>query len=84
LKKLEEAREASSSPKSVDCEGFFESEMTVEAKKEGLKSNLKTKERTKRAPRSTGDLEAFLSAVEKQIMDKIFDKGNGYRPNLKS
>jgi hypothetical protein len=22
--------------------------------------------------------------VEKQIIDKIFDKGNGYRPNLKS
>jgi hypothetical protein len=84
LKKLEEAREASSSPKSIDCEGFFKSERIVEAKKEGLNSNLKAKERTKRAPRGTEDLQAFLSAVEKQIMDKIFDKGNGYRLNLKS
>jgi hypothetical protein len=84
LNKLEEAREASLSLKSVNCEGFFKSEMIVEAKREGLNSDLKAKERTKRAPRGTEDLEAFLSAVEKQIMDKIFDKGNGYRPNLKS
>jgi hypothetical protein len=30
LKKLEEARESSSSPKSVNCEGFFKSEVIVE------------------------------------------------------
>jgi hypothetical protein len=58
--------------------------MMVKAKKEGLKLSSKAKERTKRAPRGPEDLEAFLSGVEKQIMDKIFDTGNGYRPNLKS
>jgi hypothetical protein len=55
-----------------------------EAKREGLNLNLKAKERTKKLPRGSEDLEACLSAVEKESMDKIFDKGNGYEPNLKS
>jgi hypothetical protein len=49
LKKLEEARESNLSPKSVDCDGFFESEVIGEAKREGLNSDFKAKERTKRA-----------------------------------
>jgi hypothetical protein len=36
LKKLEEARDSNSSPKSVDCEGFFESELVGETKRDGL------------------------------------------------
>jgi hypothetical protein len=41
----EEARESSLSPKSVDCEGFFKSKVIKEAKRKGLKLNLKAKEK---------------------------------------
>jgi hypothetical protein len=44
--------------------------------------SFKAKDRVNRAPKGSNDLEAFLSAVEKEIMDQIFDKGNGYKPNL--
>jgi hypothetical protein len=40
--------------------------MIIKANREGLNLNLKAKERTKRVPRGTKDLEAFLSVVEKQ------------------
>ena len=60
LKKLEEIREKSnSSPKSVDCESFFDSEARIKAKKEGLGTNLRAKEKIKRAPKGSEDLEAF-------------------------
>jgi hypothetical protein len=55
-----------------------------EAKREELSLNLKAKERTKRALKGSEDLEAFLSAMEKEIMDRISNKENGYKPNLKS
>jgi hypothetical protein len=85
LKTLEEIREKSnSSPKSVDGEGFFESEMIVEAKKEGLRSGLRAKEKTKRAPKGSEDLKAFLTAVQREIVDRVFDKGNSYKLNPKS
>jgi hypothetical protein len=84
LTNLEEARESDSSPKSVNCKGFFESEVIGEAKRQGLNSNLKAKNRTNsRVPKGSKDLEAFLSAVDKEIMDQIFDKGNGYKPKPK-
>jgi hypothetical protein len=61
LKKLEEIREKSnSSPKSINCESFFDSEVRIEAKKEGLGTNLRAKEKVKRAPKGSEDLEAFL------------------------
>jgi hypothetical protein len=69
LKKLEEARESDSSPKSVNYEGFFQSEVVGEAKRQGLNLNLKAKDRTNRALKGSEDLDAFLSAVEKAIMD---------------
>ena len=81
---MEEARESNSSPKSVDCENFFESEVIGDVKKKGLNSNLKAKDRTNRAPKGSDDLEGFLLAVEKEMMDRIVEKGNGYKPNLKS
>ena len=89
LKKLEEIREKSnSSPKSVDCEGFFDSEVRIEAKKEGLGTNLRAKEKVKRAPRGSEDLEAFLSAVQRVIIDQVFEKRDmkdgGRKPNLHS
>jgi hypothetical protein len=84
LKKLEEAKESNSSPKSVDCESFFESDVIEGVKNQGLNSNLKAKDRTNRAPKGSEELETFLSAVEKEIMDKIFEKGNGCKSNSKS
>jgi hypothetical protein len=85
LKKLEKVREESnSSPKSVDDEGFFDSEMRIEAKDVGLNSNLRAKEKLKRAPKGSEDLEAFLLAVQREIIDRVFDKVNGYVPNEKS
>jgi hypothetical protein len=80
LKKLEEARESALSPKSVDCEDFFESEMIEVTKREGLNSNLKAKDKTKQVPKDSNNLEAFLSAVE-NFMDPIFNDVNGYKPN---
>jgi hypothetical protein len=49
-KKLEEIRaeKSKSSPKLVHGEGFFESKMIDEAKKEGLRSGLRAKEKMKR------------------------------------
>jgi hypothetical protein len=85
LKKLEEIREKSNlSPKLVDGEGFFDSEMKVAVKKEGLNSRLRAKEKMNRVMKGSEDLKAFLSAVEREIFDHIFDKGNAYKPNLKS
>jgi hypothetical protein len=84
LKKLEEIRESDSSPKSVDSVGFFDSETIGEVKRQGLKTNLKAKDRANRVPKGSDDLEAFFSVVEKDIMDQIFQRGNGYKPNLKS
>jgi hypothetical protein len=84
LKKLEDVREQSnSSPKSVDGEGFFDSKVRIEAKRVGLNLNLRAKEKLKRAPKGSEDLEAFLSAVQQEIIDRVFDKGNVYSPNLK-
>jgi hypothetical protein len=66
-----------------DCKGFFELEVIVKAKRKRRNLNIKAKERTKRAPRFSKDLKAFLATVEKEIMDKVFNKGNGYKQNLK-
>jgi hypothetical protein len=57
-----------SSPKSVGCKGFFESDPIASDYRyhergpilRGLK--LEGKERTKRAPKDSDNLEAFLSA----------------------
>jgi hypothetical protein len=57
--------------------------MIEETKREGLNSGLKTKEKIKRAPKGSEDLKAFLLVVEKEIIDWIYDLGNGYKPNLK-
>jgi hypothetical protein len=46
---------------------------------------MMAKDKMKRAPKGTEDLETFfLSVVEKEIMDRIFDNTNGYKPNPKS
>jgi hypothetical protein len=84
LKKLEEIGESDSSPKPVDSVEFFESEMIEDIKRQGFNTNLKAKDRSNREPKGSDDLEAFLPAVEKEIMDQIFDKGNGYKPYPKS
>jgi hypothetical protein len=54
----------------VNGEGFFDSEMKVEVKKEGLNSRLRAKEKMKRAPKGSEDLEAFLLAVQREIFDQ--------------
>jgi hypothetical protein len=46
--------------------------------------NLKAKDKTKWAPKGSKDLEAFLAAVENEIMDQIFDNKKSYKPNPKS
>jgi hypothetical protein len=85
LKKLEEIKEQSnSSPKSIDGEGFFDSEVGTEAKRVGLNSGLRAKEKIKRAPKGSEDLEAFLSAVQREIINRVFEKRNEYSPNRKS
>ena len=89
LKKLEEIREkSSSSPTSVDCESFFDSEVRTETKKEGLRTNLRAKEKIKRAPKGSEGLEAFLSAVQRVIIDQVFEKremkDGGRKPNTHS
>jgi hypothetical protein len=43
----------------VDGEGFFQSEIRVKAKREGLNSSLRAKEKIKRAPKGSKYLEAF-------------------------
>jgi hypothetical protein len=46
----------------------------IEAKKEGLGTNLRAKENIKRAPKGSEDLEAFLSAVQRVVIDQVFEK----------
>jgi hypothetical protein len=53
LKKLEETRESNLSPKSVNCESFFNSDVIGETKREGLNLGLKAEEKIKRAPKAS-------------------------------
>jgi hypothetical protein len=57
---------------------FFESELIGETKRDGLHLGLKAKEKIKRAPKDSKNLKAFLSVVEKEIIDCVNDKGNSY------
>jgi hypothetical protein len=43
--------------------------MIRETKREGLNLNLKAKDKTKWVLKGSKDLEVFLAAVEKEIMD---------------
>ena len=72
----------------MDCESFFDSEVIIEAKREGLGSNLRAKEKIKRAPKGSENLEAFLSAVQRVIIDQVSEKremkDGGRKPNSHS